>query len=75
MRFTRFERKEIDFMIFSGSNLKDDFYKYADRFRLHTNELLRNGVEGYSFLRVDTRRRGIKDSRDPRFDAVCVIEG
>lgn len=75
MRFTWFEPKEIDFMIFSGSNLKENFDKYADCFHLHTNELLRNGVEVYSFLRVDTRRGGIKDSRDPGFDAFCVIEG
>lgn len=62
-------------MTFSGSNLKENFYKYADRFHLHTNELLRNGVEVYTFLRVDTRRRGIEDSRDPRFDSFCFIEG
>lgn len=75
VRFPWFERTEVDFMTFSELNLEENFYKYADRFSLCTNELLRNGVEVYLFLRVDTRRRRIKDSRDPGFDTFCVIEG
>ena len=62
-------------MTFSESNLEENFNKCSDSFFLCTNELLRNGVEVHMFLRVDSRRRGIKDSRDPGFDAFCVIEG
>ena len=75
MRFPWFEGKEVDFMTFSESDLKENFYKYAVRVYLCTNDLHRNGLEGYMFLRVDCRRWRIKDSRDLGFDAFCLVEG
>ena len=75
MRFPWFERTEVDYMTFSESILEENYCKYTDSFSLCTNELLCNGVKVHMFLRVDSRRRGIKNSRDPGFDAFCVIEG
>lgn len=62
-------------MTFGKSHLNENSYKYADRFSLCTDELLCNGVEVYMFLRVDSRCRGIKNSRDLDFDAFCLVEG
>ena len=75
VRLSWFERKEVDLMTFSESNLQENFYKKADRFSLCTNELLRNGVEVFMFVRVDSRRRRIKDSRDLGSDAFCLVKG
>ena len=57
------------------NQISKPFYKKADRFSLCTNELLRNGVEVFMFVRVDSRRRRIKDSRDLGLDAFCLVKG
>lgn len=52
-----------------------EFFQVRSSIYLCTNDLHRNGLEVYTFLRVDCRRWGIKDSRDLGFDAFCLVEG